>query len=343
MPDKDRQLTVILGAGSSHDCLGTGAEANDKCYYPPLVKDLFDPQYARWLSHYPLAETLSDEIRTKVLRGQNLETVLRSFAQENNIDVKRQYWEVPLYLQELFGEASQNFLRSGSTKFSWLVRDIALSDYTKVLYLTLNYDLFLEKALEKQHRVQIKKICDYVQSSRKWSVVKIHGSVRWGKRVENGAVGLSSATQVLNALEEEPDLAGEITVLEGHKDGQRFIDGYLYYPALAVPLEGKDEFVCPNEHVDFARRFLEGCTDFLVIGFSAKDAHVLELLGSVPTVERLKVVSEKLDAAQDTLDLLAVQAHPGFGAAANAASPLGFGGFLNAGELSAFLSLGPVG
>ena len=165
--------------------------------------------------------------------------------------------------------------------------------------MTLNYDLFLEKALKEHDRVQIEELRDYVQSDRKWSVIKIHGSVRWGQRVKNGAVGLSSATQVLNALEGKLDLANEITVLKGHKDKQRFIGGHLHYPALAVPLEGKDVFVCPNEHVEFARRFLAGCTDFLVIGFSAKDDDVLDLLRGVPSVERLKVVSEKLDAAHD--------------------------------------------
>ena len=92
---EERRLTVILGAGSSHDCAGTGS-TRDKGYTPPLTPHLFDEVYGTILSKYPGAQALSDEIRTRVLRKEGLEAVLGEFAQLSNVNVRRQYWQVAL-------------------------------------------------------------------------------------------------------------------------------------------------------------------------------------------------------------------------------------------------------
>ena len=116
------------------------------------------------------------------------------------------------------------------------------------------------------------------------------GSVRWGRRflhqLGNSEIG------ILNSLETLPVAAG-ITMLTGHQEAHRFVDGYFHYPALAVPVEAKDTFVCPPEHVRFATRFLRECSNVLIIGFSAVDKDVLGLLKAVPELRRLGFVGKE--------------------------------------------------
>jgi hypothetical protein len=48
--------------------------------------------------------------------------------------------------------------------------------------------------------------------------------------------------------------------------------------------------VCPKEHEEEARAFIESCQTFLAVGFSARDDDVLELLQGMPNSSRLIVV-----------------------------------------------------
>jgi hypothetical protein len=50
------------------------------------------------------------------------------------------------------------------------------------------------------------------------------------------------------------------------------------------------KFVCPKEHEEEARAFIESCQTFLAVGFSARDDDVLELLQGMPNSSRLIVV-----------------------------------------------------
>src|SRR5262249_40883775 len=76
---------------------------------------------------------------------------------------------------------------------------------------------------------------------------------------------------------------------------------------LALPAEAKDEFVCPGEHAQAAKDFLDGCSDFLVLGFSGLDAHVLKLLKDVSCVNKFLVVNGDRTEAERTVSLIAQQ------------------------------------
>ena len=86
----EKRLTVILGAGASHDCIDREKTAHDDKYHSPLVRDLFGTsrKFATILGKYPGAEALSDEIRTEIARGKTLETVLRVLSY--SAEVKRE-------------------------------------------------------------------------------------------------------------------------------------------------------------------------------------------------------------------------------------------------------------
>ena len=107
-----RKLAVILGAGSSYDCVTANVTQYDANYSPPLTKDLFAfrASFNEILRKYPKAEALSDQIRTRVAAGDSLEAILRSLEAERNIFLKRQYYAIPLYLQELLGEVTAHYV-----------------------------------------------------------------------------------------------------------------------------------------------------------------------------------------------------------------------------------------
>jgi hypothetical protein len=337
-----RNLAVILGAGSSYDCVTGNVTDVDTDYRPPLTRDLFAfrASFNTILRKYPKAEALSDEIRTQVAAGTSVETLLRSLEGNPNEFVKRQYYAIPLYLQELLGEVSAHYVRAGPTKFDTLVRALESSSYDKILYLTLNYDLFLEKALRRLYLINLSVPRHYVGGNFKWSLIKLHGSVNWGRKLMNPA-GAKNSSEILDYLAGELVLDSDVRVLNGWQEEARLIDNSYYYPAITVPLEGKDEFICPKEHSDHAKEFLHDCTDFLVIGFSALDGHVLKLLEVVPRVEKLTIVNEGRDSAIETLDRL-VQVNNNFApfpaGKESVASDVGFARFIDDGRLLSFLA-----
>lgn len=305
--DAEKRLTVIVGAGASYDC-GALSEA-DSTWRPPLAKDLFlnrYPSFTDVLRQYPGAENLADEIRGGLARGMNLEAILRVLSESTNLGTKRDFLQVPLYIQHLIGDVSANYIKSGGTSFSTLVRAIDQSSYTKVLYLTTNYDLFLDRALERHHRFTFGSMSDYLRTGNSWQLVKLHGSVNWGHRLLNSQSSSEDPVTVLNELEIEDLRFGPIELRGGYKDGHRFRRtaggiSEFSYPALAVPIEKKDEFVCPSDHAETAKWFLGRCTDFLVLGFSGLDAHVLKLLHDVTFVNRFLVANANSQDAEQTM------------------------------------------
>jgi len=181
----------------------------------------------------------------------------------------------------------------------------------------------------------------YIVPGRRWSLIKLHGSINWGREVRDGY-----ARRPMNAPGWRETYSDEFAQLEDLEDrlsrdiefcpgrdladyrfkasrpGQssarrQFMeaDGILRYPALAVPLGAEDELVCPPSHVSFLRKRLqaEDGLNLLVIGYSGLDTEVLKLLSeSKNSIRRLLVV--------DPSEKHAKQAAENIGAA------LGFGG-----------------
>jgi len=213
---RPKTLTVVIGAGASHDCAASGAEVQNDLR-PPLTSELFGsrPSFNAILKNYPRVQALSDELRTKLGRGETVESLLRSFSEETSLVLKKQYWEIPYYLQELLGEVSKNYVQSGTTKFSTLFRSIMKSDLEKVLFLTLNYDRFLEKAISDVSGHKFLALSDYFPPHDKWALLKIHGSVDWGREILNFSTKWRNATAVLDVLS-ELTLSDDIAYLGGH-------------------------------------------------------------------------------------------------------------------------------
>jgi hypothetical protein len=285
-----KRLTVILGAGASYDCISTGLPRIDEEYRPPLTSGIFEGRtpFQTILEKYPKARTLASIIGVRVKSGEALEAVLSDLRHSEEQYIIQQFRQIPLYLQELLGEISIKYT-SEPENYTHLVNRLLGSEFERVAFVTLNYDLFLEKSLgtiTSNSGIQWmpERMSFYVEPDRKWMLIKLHGSVNWGRVIKRESSPHWTHERMLDrvnalALSLEGSLAQEITVLRSHE--QHWLEHVgmnLCYPAISVPVEDKYEFVCPPDQVDALRSFLCSCRNFLMIGISGRDKDLIDLL-----------------------------------------------------------------
>ena len=311
------RLIVVIGAGASYDC-ASGRVEPVAGWRPPLVKELFEQRFSEILHEYPLAEQIAPDIRIAVESGAvGLEAYLRDQLRRSPYpQLRRRYQAVPLYLQHLLWEAGRSYARHPDNYDRLVTAALRLQHAT---YITLNYDTILDRRLAIDAPVD--SLDDYIHPERNWSLVKLHGSINWGRPVEGEALhesrlplrmsGAQTFAEAYARLEEDPQLGAEIVVnsgdsLEEFRLGeviQRTHVGALrqmFYPALSVPLGSEDEIVCPEEHVEHARQQLQSGEglNLLVVGYSGLDEEVLKLLASANRpVKTIRVVNGSTEAS----------------------------------------------
>ena len=172
---------MITGAGASFDC--TGIEPRDGGWIPPLVKELFAerPAFHPILGLYPDAQTLAPDLRIATRTGSvGLETYLRDQVLHSpSAYDRRRYRAIPLYLQHLPHEVSENYT-THPVNYDRLINGV-LRSADEVIFLTLNQDTILDSRLE-QH-AHVRSLSDYIRPDFAWSLIKLHGSVDWARRI----------------------------------------------------------------------------------------------------------------------------------------------------------------
>ncbi len=289
------RLTVILGAGASYDCADrdTASVVNDD-FRPPLAKDILARRFDGILNGYPLVTARLDELRTRLSNSGDFEQIFRTLLESAANHQK--FWPLllPVYLRELFWSVSLGYIQ-GSSKFDTLVRRVLESDFEEVMFVNLNYDLFLEDALANYDRHQFSDIDSYMPASKKWRYVKPHGSVNWAKIMEN-CPSDDSGWFLPSRLQEMPVFSPDLRVAMWNRHSRDFYipgggpRGYLY-PQVVVPTDKPKSFVCPESHEANARTFVRSCKRFLMIGFSGRDEDVVNLLCDAPAESCWTIVS----------------------------------------------------
>ncbi len=323
-----KMLTVLVGAGASHNCVDNLHEFREELE-PPLVNDLFANRHSlnQILMQYPKAGALSPTIRSRVQGGEQLESVLKDLADTDNPNLKKQFWQVPLYLQHLFYTISQYYVTGGGTKFDALVRSIQSSQYEKVFYLTVNYDLFLDRSIQTLYGLTFDSPASYWHEEdhpQGWIFAKLHGSVNWGKSIRNLDPNVAPDGEILpilDTLSSDLKLSDDFLVSPiqtSHSPGENQLPSIerqnralhslrmagtrvTHYPAISAPVEGKAAFHISAHQLDRIRSFLAECQDFLVIGFSGLDQHVVNLFEGVKEIRKLEIVTHNLDSSLQTL------------------------------------------
>jgi hypothetical protein len=185
----------------------------------------------------------------------------------------------------------------------------------EVTFVTLNYDdlfdrrLFIHSALDSME--------SYLGADRNWALIKLHGSINWGRIVLNAPSQIAPTDPFLAQtfanlgdtieVDDNVSLRLQPDIRQVRFDEEPF---RLYYPALSVPLGTEDELVCPDQHVNYLKDITGHYEplDVLVIGYSGLDQEALNLLswGGRP-IRSLWVISESESSAQATADRIAAK------------------------------------
>lgn len=181
-------------------------------------------------------------------------------------------------------------------------------------YITLNYDNLFDWALEIHGYTRAKfkrsnfNMSKYIPDD-KWIYIKLHGSVDWGRRVKSEFTSQSASNdlkEILNYFDNVDDLnsilENEIVFDDLHNNfsGQR---KYIF-PAISVPT-GESKLNYPVEHEKAFKKHLDNCENFLFIGFSGQDKHVLELLADKKdNFKKVFIVSSSEKSATSIMRLI---------------------------------------
>ncbi len=276
-------LTVILGAGASYD---SDPARRPPPYYeerPPLANELFDTRsrFNSVLARYRPLAAIATELRARVSSGENLESVLADFQGRGatNPQIPSQLLAVRYYLRDVLDDTSMAW----STQCARVTTYAAFVDHLNhwshrtnriVNYVTFNYDYLLEDAFANLH-MTFGDLTNYVPPLRVGSpnLIRPHGCVRWYQVVDTTApipVDASDAIIIQRASELTP--ADQFWI---GKPERRYSDALgphkTLVPAVALPIDNKQEFVCPSSHVERMEEILDATTVLLLIGWRGSD------------------------------------------------------------------------
>lgn len=286
-------LTVILGAGASFDVVNS--QSSDLLRYrselrfrPPVTANLFNTheEWAEEYKKFPAVASLVQELRQALPEKHtsvNVEGFLRSLKESPKNHRNNQFRQLPLYLQHYFYRVSINYCK-WPANYSTLINKIFDLDLDKVIFVTTNYDLLFDQALELNDATKF-VLNDTAPSkyirNKDWAYIKIHGSVDWGRSIKDSLIKnrgntlpalLDNVIQLGASLEEA--LEQEIVIDKSFANEN---ERKLIYPAISVPV-GESKFNCWPDHIQVLRDHLNQCQNYLIIGFSGYDKDILKML-----------------------------------------------------------------
>jgi hypothetical protein len=135
-----------------------------------------------------------------------------------------------------------------------------------VCLVTFNYDTLLEDALGDLG-LEIKHMDDYTRGAALFRLFKLHGSVNWGRVLKNRfpSTELQPSDQFVlcdPSTMRSPDI------------------GHTLFPAIAIPLQKKSIFECPQPILEEFVSLLREVRKILMVGWRATEEHFLALLGN---------------------------------------------------------------
>ena len=291
---------VIFGAGASYDSSPTytigmappdAIGIADDYFRPPLAKDLFAnrPLFIQALELFPQCKAVVPRLRDPaVVSGQkSIETLLQEIEKEAE-GYPRGHEElaaVRCYLQRAISQCEIQWrsITKRVTNYLWLLREIERMHRgdDPVCLVTFNYDTLLEDALEDRG-LKIERMEDYVDRSCLFRLFKLHGSVNWAQEVRDplpANINRRYAPAVLTYLVKRgPKLQALNRFVICDPSSMGVFNERPIFPAIAIPVEKKQEFQCPPDMLESLRSSLPHVTKIITIGWRATEGHFLKLL-----------------------------------------------------------------
>lgn len=291
-----KKIAIIVGAGASYDCVNLRLTKVNQLLRPPLVHELFDTRFEDIVLKYKQVSSSADEIRSFLLKNISIEEILLKFSKESDKSLKKTYYYLPLYLQSLFRKISEEYINAKSaTKFETFLRTLQRTNYDKIEIVTLNYDTFIEKAFILVLNTTFQNPVvgnDYLDIDKRYNLYKLHGSSSWIRPVKRN--GTARLEELIDSL----DVTDNLDFYDGfyNNSTQRDLVDIIpkdsfQYPAISAPIKDFPKFNCPTNFINLLEGTIEGTTDFLFIGYSARDAHINHLLRNVSKVNKFMFVN----------------------------------------------------
>jgi hypothetical protein len=328
-------LLVVFGAGASYDSdpdhrpppYVPNIRADDlplrEQHRPPLANRLFDnrPQFLQAMGTFPDCQPLIPHLRKPNVA---VEQELARIQAEATLYTERhrQLAAIRYYIRLALWECQNRWqgVHQGITNYATFLDAIEPWRAEKkehVCFVTFNYDFMLEEAMERVLRLHVKDMNSYI-TWQNYSLFKPHGSVNWGRVVKGIHNPSAAPSHFFGHLIETVRPDGASVTQEYQRcnlDMRPNPDtGAVLFPAISIPVENKDEFSCPPDHVTALRDLLPKVTKMITIGWRATEEDFLKMLlasrsvtvaGIRNPIELLVVTGSKDGAAQTVKNLAA--------------------------------------
>jgi hypothetical protein len=313
-------LMIIFGAGATYDSapwypprIASSADT----VRPPLAQELFGIRFAGHMKTYPLCQALIPHLQ----EGKKaVEESLEEFLEESSsYPVRhRQLAAIRFYLREMIYrcETEWSYAHSGVTNYKTLLdrveqfrtKDVTPDDfetiggYRRVCIVSFNWDTMLEDAMTSvrildEHdarQIRFNTINSYIADDS-YKVLKIHGSVNWVRKVSQPGVHPNDLLDETTLIERAGELDYGAYVVQAsfkdRSDGPRF-------PAIAIPVQRKQVFECPSDHVEVLRKLIPETNKLLIVGWRGAERHFVDLLRTLPKHVQGLIVSGNEKEAQ---------------------------------------------
>jgi hypothetical protein len=280
-------LMIIFGAGASYDSVAHVPEVENgsEDSRPPLANQLFDTRFADTITYFPQLNGIITNLRFRP-DNESIEQTLQRIQSEGEVNEARirQLAAIRCYLQNMLWECEAKWRERhrGVNNYTALLDQIEhwrVQTKEKICLVTFNYDRMLEEALISLG-VTTNKLEDYVKDER-YTLIKIHGSVNWARELEGDIPTFSNSnpwTMTSELIDFAPrlKLSTRYRIIENRPTPS--VPDAILFPALAIPLEQKNDFECPIEHLNVFKSIIPEVDKLITIGWRGKELHFLSLL-----------------------------------------------------------------
>jgi hypothetical protein len=305
----------VLGAGASK--ASQHAENLSEGMKAPLMRELFLDRYYPFAKEVGLPANKFAELRT--LAGDNVEIYLTERWEEIQKHQSRQFQEaekrlfgkIVFYIWRLLLAVSTSYNFDEKNTYKLLLEKILNSNEDHG-FINFNYDTLLDKAIKDAYGIYFSSLDDYFS----FDYIKPHGSVNW--LMSNGQTEIDRNFSGDFFLEPRYDMASNLmftgepipyanirvidpkdpnldeirlrSIIQTHF-GQRY-----FYPLVFIPLTTKlySSVTDFNERImQKGNEIMEKATEIYLIGYSASDQIIRDMLHYAPKWTKLHVVGRE--------------------------------------------------
>jgi hypothetical protein len=301
-------LMVVFGAGASYDSsVDQETSAVDGYvipggdvfkFRPPLADQLFELRniFGTVAQMIPKCQLILNQLRRR-LPDVSVEQELEKLREEslNYPEGQRQLLSIQFYLQWIIGQCQSEWNQKIHTHTTYkpLLGQINRQLRAEPACLvTFNYDTLLEEAFISLGK-RFESLNDYI-SRNDYKIIKPHGSVNWARELTTPReADKLDHLQMANDLIEQADTLqasdryhlipnddrvhnGQWIVSHMQIPGKRGYQAVL--PAIAIPVEKKNRFVCPEEHIKAVEECISKTDKLLIIGWKGAEEDFVKLL-----------------------------------------------------------------